>query len=111
MQLRFNLKPVKYTAHGRLALLSKIQNGYLQTIGSEGIMLASYPRAKEATVRFYSLQKFNRKTKVSPKGKRYARSVVRPAHWVAWVYTVPAGLLKLSGIKIYQHTRTFTIEK
>ena len=106
VQLRFNIKPVKHTARTCVELVAKFSSGYLYASGSNQKYLISYPLNKERTIRFYSIQKFNRKTKVISKKKR---EVIREAFWQAYVYTVPEQVVKCLNLKIYQHDKFFTI--
>jgi hypothetical protein len=69
----------------------------------------------DSTIRVYNLEKRRPVVKmVTDKNllkKGIKRQVVTPGHWVAHVYDFDTTLLKSSGLRVEQGTRTFKIVK
>lgn len=92
MQITLNIKPIKYTARTKEELLSKIRSGCVYVAGgTRATSYNAYRRGRgDGDFVLYNLVKFRHKSKDTNKG----RERVRDAHWDAYVYVVPARLVK-----------------
>lgn len=70
-------------------------------------------REDEMYVYVFNFQKFNRKTKQT-KNKKSGKTtsvVVRPKHYIAYMYRIPKAWLKETKNEVQQGRNTFTIKK
>ncbi len=114
MKLFVNIKPSKVEAYSKEALNSKVFSSMPFTIGSKkGVSYTGHTCKDSNTIRVVNYHKVRRKVerKKDKKGKSTSK-VIKPGHWIGYVYDFPIDLLILSGYKkITQKTRNFVIEK
>jgi hypothetical protein len=112
MQFSIKLKPAKLEATTKSKLVSKIRNmnrSLRHTLCNLGNGL--YDETNKVFY-VYNLQKFRRKVKQNKKFNVKQKSeLIRPGHWVAYVYKIDEGLLKTLGKKVRQGIRNFKLEK
>ena len=123
MAVVVKIKPVKVTAKSKSEILNKISGYSVWARGdyfrSNGRFLSKgQERQSDAGVaRLYSLEKHNRKVKVTKRtitrGKRkgeveVTREVVRQSGWVAHYYDVPVNMIDRDGTR--QNGRNFTLK-
>jgi hypothetical protein len=117
MAIVIKIKPVKITGKSKMDVIRKIEGGFsFNSFRHNGRFLIG-SGTKDGLARLYSLEKHNRKAKVTKRtitrGKRkgeveVTREVVRSAHWVAYYYELPVD--KLDVKKTKQHSRNFTLK-
>ena len=111
MQLKLNIKPTMVTGLTKADVVSKISAGHVWSVYRNGKHLISYPKHKKDTIRVYSLEKRRKKTRhgIRNNGK-YFSETLRDAHWVGYYYDIPAEILKLAKLAVYQQDRNFLIK-
>lgn len=108
MNITVKINPIKYKAATKQGLLNKMgmTSGCFGTYGNTRSSVIS-----KDGVRVFTCEKFRRKTKQrfsKSKGKTVS-TVVRPAHWVGYVYAIPYSVLDAAHLKVEQKTRTFQL--
>jgi hypothetical protein len=106
MNLIYKVKPVVLTADSKRTLMPMVTRGTCFSIGTYGQHYA--PVGSEFNfIRVFNLEKRRKRVVRSVvKGKKTS-TVVRPAHWVAFVYDIPMEIFKSLKLKAVQGNRTF----
>lgn len=115
MKFTVNVKPSRYTGSSKYDVISKIRGNRGCTYSSYGNGLTNVGRFGDNTIRVYNLHKVN--TKVvqekyktgDKKGQTKKSKVIKPAHWVAYVYDFNIDMLKMLKLEVIQNNRNFTI--
>jgi hypothetical protein len=122
MRLSIDIKPTKLVitsysnskvvASTKNEIVSKIKNNYkgLTSTFSSVSSGALIDRQGEYIIA-YNLQKLRRKTTRRKSKRGVITEVVRPGHWVAYVYRIPVSFLKVSNRKVDQRERNFALIK
>lgn len=106
MNIILKLKPLKFTASTKTALITKItmaldcNHRYFK---GNGGWISGYGDSNKKVMYFVNFVKFRNKQQVKKNGRRVQ---VRDAHWDAFVYTIPDNMI-LTG---QQNTRTFDLK-
>lgn len=119
MALMIKIKPVKIKARTQREIINRLEGDFRTGFSNSfGFGLIGHQGGRyEGLVRFYSLEKHNRKVKVTKrvptrgkdKGKTVeTREVAKEAHWVAHYYDIPREMVDMSGTR--QGNRTFKIK-
>jgi hypothetical protein len=119
MAIVVKIRPSKMTAKTKGEILRKLEGDFRTGFSTHyGFGLIGRPGGPNAgKVRFYSLEKHNRKVKVTKRiitrGKNkgqveVTREVVRESGWVAHYYDLPRDMVDVKGTR--QHTRHFTLK-
>lgn len=124
MAIVIKIKPVKVTGKSKQDVINKVRGYSVWSRGnhfnSNGSFLEKrqgHGSRDEAVVRLYSLEKHNRKVKVTKRtitrGKRkgeveITREVVRQSGWVAHYYELPMTMIDTTATR--QHSRHFTLK-
>lgn len=93
MKLYKKVKPQRYMARSKSALLEKITQGCNYTVGTFG---SGYVYGSK--FRMFNCHKIRRKRGL------------HSTHWIAYVYTFDETLLKALDIRVAQHNRNFEIK-
>lgn len=93
MKLYKKVKPQRYTASSKSALLDKISQGCNYTVGTFG---SGYIRGTK--FRMFNCHKIRRKRGL------------HNTHWVAYVYRFDEDLIKALDIRVVQNPRNFEIK-
>ena len=124
MAVVIKIKPVKVTAKSKSDIINKITGYSIWSRGGDyfrnnGRFLSKDQdrRSDSGVARLYSLEKHNRKVKVTKRtitrGKRkgkveVTREVIRQSGWVAHYYDVPVAMIDVNGTR--QNGRNFTLK-
>lgn len=119
MAIVIKIKPVKITAKSQYDIIRKLEGDFRTGFRRHfGYGLIGREDGRYANVaRFYSLEKHNRKVKVTKRlitrGKRkgeveVTREVVRESAWVAHYYDIPKDMVDTQQSR--QGTRTFKLK-
>lgn len=123
MKIVINLKPVIVKARTRRELVNKIgvHSGFHHVVAGgkdvsfNALMKTDRRNSDNAVVRVYNLEKRRKKverlghaTLAQRSGKRpkLTSRVIEPAHWVAYVYTLPRSVVA----EARQYARNFTLK-
>ncbi len=117
MKITFDVKPKRQIGSNKDSLVDLITRGLIFNYHSpSGSFYSSIRDPKMITV--FNLQKLNKKTKqkkiaLKEKTNGYDNvtisTIIRRKMWVAYVYDIPLEAIKLTGLKINQNNRNFTV--
>lgn len=121
MRLTLNVKPTKYEAPTKEDLVSKITSNYVFSMGHDkGIGYTgyrtfgtlSYDKDSIRVINFHKVRKKVERLKRKNPKQATPSKVIKPSHWIGYVYKFDFNLLQAMGVKeIKQNTRNFTISK
>ena len=108
MEVKIEIKPMRFTASTKDELINKISNNGSYCWICGGGLNYSYlgHLIDENTVRVYNLQKY--KTKKKNVNKKHYQ-LVRKLYWEAFVYDIPIDLLRLGKLRVTQYARNFEL--
>lgn len=119
MDINIKIKPTVLRASTKALLLAKITRGHSLTCSRIGWYYSPVGRGQDnGKVRVYTMQKFKRKVKRVPWGKKEVKGsthlksvLVHNGFWEAHVYDIPAAVFDLVKGEVKQGNRTFTFKK
>lgn len=111
MKITTDIKPTFFVARTKKELVQTITRGCCFSIFANGNCwtVDGFPAFK--TVRAYNIEKHRKKVTRKRVNGKTVSTVVSPNRWFGYVYTIPADLLKVVGLKVIQTERNFFLVK
>lgn len=106
MNLVYKVRPVVLTADNKHTLMPMVTRGTYFSTGKYGQYYASVGRDSDF-IRVFNLEKRRKRVVRSVVNGKKTSTVVRRAHWVAFVYDIPEDVFKMLKLKVIQGNRTF----